>query len=390
MTVLREPWVDILQPVVPHYRLALFDSLFDRLNGKLRVRASRSDGGTISSVTVERPYLDLDHECVALLRGHLYWQRNMTLSDDARKGDVAVISGNPRYLSTIRFAESARKRGVGLVWWGHGWSPTSTPFNARIRHRLMSRMDAVLAYTEDEAVELRRLLPGVSVLGAQNAIDQSPIRRARQLWPDSRLDEFKVSHGLEQRRVLLFCGRLRREISTGIDLLIDAMSVLTQKDKSYLAVVIGDGQDRERLVSLTEQRGLAANFRWIGAEYEEGALAPWFLSSLCFVYPGSIGLSLLHAFGYGLPVITHGDRRRHGPEIAALVHEWNGLEFDAASPATLADEIRRLAGDTALRDRLSRNALETVTNRFSMDIMVDRFLSAIGIARSKSLRGEHA
>jgi glycosyltransferase involved in cell wall biosynthesis len=390
MTLAREPWVDILQPVVPHYRLALFDSLFDRLNGKLRVRASRNDGGTISSVTDARPYLDLDHDCVALLRGRLYWQRDMTLSDDARRGDVAVISGNPRYLSTFRFAERARKRGMGLVWWGHGWSPTSTRFNARIRHRLMSRMDAVLAYTEEEAIELRRLLPGVSVLGAQNAIDQSPIQRARQLWPESRLTAFKVTHGLEQRRVLLFCGRLRQEISTGIDLLIDGMSALTQNDKSWLAVVIGDGRDRERLVRLTEQRGLAGNFRWVGAEYEEGALAPWFLSSLCFVYPGSIGLGLLHSFGYGLPVVTHGDRRRHGPEIAALVHEWNGLEFDVASPTTLADAILRLAGDPALRDRLSTNALETVTNRFSMDGMVDRFLSAIGIARSKSLRGECA
>src|SRR5262245_51845150 len=100
MTVAREPWVDILQPVVPHYRLPLFDSLFDRLHGRMRVRASRSDGGTVSSVTVARPWLDLDHDCVALLRGHLYWQRDMTLADDAGKGDVAVICGNPRYLST--------------------------------------------------------------------------------------------------------------------------------------------------------------------------------------------------------------------------------------------------------------------------------------------------
>ena len=390
MTVAREPWVDILQPVVPHYRLALFDSLFDRLNGKLRVRASRNDGGTISSVTVERPYLDLNHDCVPLLRGRLYWQRDLALTDDARQGDVAVISGNPRYLSTLRFAQRARRRGLGLVWWGHGWSPTSTRFNTRIRHHLMSRMDAVLVYTEEEAVELRRVLPGVSVFGAQNAIDQSPIRHARQLWPDVRLREFKASHGLEDRRMLLFCGRLRQEISTGIDLLIDAMSVLTQNDPSYLAVVIGDGRDRERLVALAEQRGLAAHFRWVGAEYEEAALAPWFISAHCFVYPGAIGLGLLHAFGYGLPVITHGDRRRHGPEIAALVHEWNGLEFDAATPGALVDPIRRLAADPQFRDGLGRNALETVTSRYSIDVMADRFLSAIGIARSRSLRGENA
>ncbi|HTU65470.1 MAG TPA: glycosyltransferase family 4 protein [Steroidobacteraceae bacterium] len=386
MTVIGEPWVDILQPVVPHYRLPLFDSLFDRLNGKLRVRASRNDGGMISSVTVQRPWLDLEHDCVPLLRGRLYWQRDLTPRDDARQGDVAVIAGNPRYLSTFRFAERARRRGMGLVWWGHGWSPTSTRLHARIRHRLMARMDAVLAYTEEEAVELRRILPNVAVLGAQNAIDQTPIRRARAEWPEARLRGFRTTHALDGRRVLLFCGRLRQEISTGIDLLIDAMPALVRSDPSWLVVVVGDGKDRERLVKLTRQRGVADNFRWVGAEYEENALAPWFLSSLGYVYPGSIGLGLLHAFGYGLPVITHSDRRRHGPEIAALIPDWNGLEFDAASPATLADQVLRLSGDPALRERLGRNALETVTSRYSIDVMVDRFVSAIDIARSKSLR----
>ena len=40
----------------------------------------------------------------------------------------------------------------------------------------------------------------------------------------------------------------------------------------------------------------------LGSIYDEIELAPWFLTADAFVYPENIGLSILHAFGYGLPV----------------------------------------------------------------------------------------
>jgi glycosyltransferase involved in cell wall biosynthesis len=249
-------------------------------------------------------------------------------------------------------------------------------------------MDCILAYTEQEALELRQVLPpAVAVIGAQNAIDQGPIRVARTEWTKKNLQEFSTSNDLEGRRIVLFCGRLRNNPSTGVALLIEAMSILRKQNDSYLAVIIGDGEDRGPLMQLAEQHNLTAHVRWLGAQYEESSLAPWFLSSLCFAYPGPIGLSILHAMGYGLPVITHGDRRRHNPEIAALVNEWNGLEFLDGSATKLAEQIARIASDDAFRERLSVNARETSEQRFSLELMTERFLSAINAARDRSLRG---
>ena len=60
------------------------------------------------------------------------------------------------------------------------------------------------------------------------------------------------------------------------------------------------------------------SIRWLGALYEQEVMAPWFLSAKVFVYPGYIGLSIMHAMGYGLPVITHDNMDNQSPEVAAL------------------------------------------------------------------------
>ena len=46
-----------------------------------------------------------------------------------------------------------------------------------------------------------------------------------------------------------------------------------------------------------------------------------------FVYPGEVGLSLIHAMAYGLPCLVHSDRLKHMPEISIS----KGNEFDFLS-----------------------------------------------------------
>ena len=58
----------------------------------------------------------------------------------------------------------------------------------------------------------------------------------------------------------------------------------------------------------------------------------------CFVYPGEVGLSIIHAMSYGLPAIIHNNINHHNPEHAAFTNEVNGLVFDENNP-TLAFEL---------------------------------------------------
>ncbi|MES1195337.1 MAG: glycosyltransferase family 4 protein, partial [Steroidobacter sp.] len=366
--------VHVQQPTVPHYRVPFFDALSHLYDDRLVVSASRTMFDGPASAPVERDYLDLTHRCSAMLGGRIFWQHGLQLADGMDEGDVAVISANPRYLSTFKFAANARRRGMGLVWWGHGWSPTSRAWAMRVRSQLMSTVDAILLYSDAEVAEWRsRMPPSIAVIGAQNAIDQSQSKEQGTYWTAEKLLRFRNEQQLTGRKVLLFCGRLRTQPHTGADLLLKALAELLKSDAAYLAVIIGDGNDQQRLHSLAQALGIDSHVRWLGARYDETEIAPWFLCALCFVYPGPIGLSILHAMGYGLPVITHANRRRHNPEIVVLRDEWNGLMFEDGNVTDLAAKIAMLAADGELHQRLAANALATAHQDYTLDVMVRRF-----------------
>ena len=120
--------------------------------------------------------------------------------------------------------------------------------------------------------------------------------------------------------------------------------------------------------------------RFLGAVYDEMALAPWFLSADAFCYPANIGLSLLHAFGYGLPVITTDRNELQNPEIEALEPGRNGLVYKHDDLEALASTLERVIVDRPLRESLAAEALVTATQRFNLRTMVDGIEQAIRYA----------
>lgn len=377
--------VQIVQPVVPHYRVPLFDAIAAAPDVDLRLDASRQIPGSPASAAVIPTGTDLSHNCLVFANGRAFWQLGLRLRCGMSQGDVLVINGNPRYLSNYPLMLEARRRGVGVVWWGHGWSPTSTSGRARIRYQLMALADSVLVYTDEEIPVLEeRGIPRERLFAANNAIDERAIVEVRKKWPADRVARFGLQHGLTDRRLLLFAGRLRARPSCGLDLAIRAMPRLLGRDPSYLLAVVGDGDAGSSLRHLAGELGVAHAIRWLGALYDENLLAPWFLSSRCFVYPGAIGLSLLHSFAYGLPVVTHDQRTLHNPEIAALTNNMNGIMFRMGDAADLADKIQIVAGDDMTFRSMSNRALDTVTSKYSLGSMVSNFLGAVRHASWRS------
>jgi glycosyltransferase involved in cell wall biosynthesis len=148
---------------------------------------------------------------------------------------------------------------------------------------------------------------------------------------------------------------------------------------------VGTGEDLERLQRIAANLGIERNVSWLGEIYDEERLAPWFLKACCLLYPGAIGLTLLHAFAYGLPVVTHSSRRLHGPEIAALVDGENGLLFEKGNVEDLCSKVRGACDDAGRRRRLSECAFRTVREQYSMTAMIARFRTAVDEASRRSM-----
>lgn len=59
-------------------------------------------------------------------------------------GDVLVLPGNPRNLSSLILLVRGKFNGATIVWWGHYWSSTSRRWRQVLRSLVMAFADVIL------------------------------------------------------------------------------------------------------------------------------------------------------------------------------------------------------------------------------------------------------
>lgn len=376
--------VQIVQPLLPAYRVPLFRKLAEHDEFHVKVLAARSEPRTenLQSVETESEYADLEHPFKGFFGNRLLWQCRLRLDPKMSQGDVLVLSGNLRFLSNIRLMLKAKRRKVGVIWWAHGFSAHRTWLKDVIGKLIVRLSDVRLLYTDAEVEEYRRMgFAPDKLFATNNAIDQQAITDAMKVWPADRLNDFKRREQVSDKNLLLFCGRRTKSIS--LETVLAALARLKRADKKYCFVIIGSHDSNGRLDRKATELGLNDCVRWLGPVFDQHDLAPWFLSACCLVYPGPIGLSLLHAFSYALPVVVPRSAG-HGPEIAALHEGENGLMYRDGDAADLANKISAMSNH-AYRQKLGHEALRTVMTTYNMDMMVSRYVSAIKAASRASM-----
>lgn len=370
-------YLDIIQPTVPEYRLPLFSALSSRDDINLLVHASPTMMNSPKSIDGEYDWLDLSCEIIQIIPNRILWQKGLRIRNEKSCQRVLVISGNPRFLSNYVLWVKAKSIGIPVIWWGHGWSASSNWLTSKIRKLLMKFADVVMLYTEKEAENyIKSGFSSRRTIGINNSIDQSNTIKAIAYWGNDRLKKFKIENNINNKNVLLFCGRLTNK--TRLDILIKALKYLAKDN--ILLVIIGNGPKKDLYKKLAIENNVDKKVIWIDETYDEMKLAPWFLSAKCSVYPGSIGLSLLHAFGYSLPVITHDKRSKQMPEIAALIHGYNGLEYKYNEPQDLIKTIKSLIHSDKILNKMRENAQFTVKSKYSLENMVNNFYTAVQLA----------
>lgn len=183
--------VRIFQPIVPEYRTALFNGLGERYGENIEVWASAGEGQD-KSYPLQATRYDYNHPLVKF--GSLRWQRGFSLRG-LKKGDVVVICGDVHQLSSLWVAVMAKSRGIGVVWWGHHRTSTSTEIRVKIRLAIAKRLsDTFLAYTKTgvKYLEERGFKHG-RVFATGNTIDMKSVELAIAEWTNARLQ--KVSGG---------------------------------------------------------------------------------------------------------------------------------------------------------------------------------------------------
>lgn len=301
------------------------------------------------------------------------------------KADVVLLSWSTRYLSLLPGLIKARWNGVRTVLWGHGYSKAETRLRDRTRATLASLADALLFYNHTAAQMYidSGYAPPEQLFVALNTIDQDPIRSVRDAWlaEPAKLADFKKAQGLDGRPVVLFVSRLQPWNRT--DLLIRAAASLRARHPGLCVAIVGDGPASDSLRALSRELHLEDTVKFTGAIYGEDQLAPWFLSAHAFCYPANIGLSLIHALVYGVPVVTSREQRAQNPEIEAFRDGVNGLGFPQDELAGMTAALDRLLSDQTLQQTLAAGARTTVAHDYTISKMVDGLEAALRYAAAR-------
>jgi glycosyltransferase involved in cell wall biosynthesis len=290
--------------------------------------------------------------------------------------DVVVVDGNPRSLSRALTATVLRLLRRTVVLWTAGHSYGANPLTERARLWWTRMFDRLLVYTDAEVRYLRdKGFATQDIIALNNGLDQVQIDAATTGWSAPRLDEWRRQQNLSGRTVLLSCARL--DPKNRFEQMVTAMPEILRQVPNAIWCVIGSGTEEARLVSQVRDAGLSDRVRFVGELYEEIDLAPWFLSAAVFVHPAAIGLSILHAFGYGLPVVTHSTAEHHGPEFTAFTEGLSGRTYREHDIAGLASAVIGLVQDQAARSVMARHVRHVARAEYNVDVMVERFVTAV-------------
>ena len=175
-----------------------------------------------------------------------------------------------------------------------------------------------------------------------------------QSWGErGEVDAFRSKRGLPER-FILFVGTI--EPRKNVTRLIEAFASLRPCDFANLKLVIGGakGWFYQDVFARVEELGLEGEVMFPGY-IPVSELPLWYNAAELFVYPSlyeGFGLPLLEAMACGTPVVTANTSSL--PEVVGEA----GLTVDPLDVAGLAEAMRRVLDDEALRQEMRKRGLQ--------------------------------
>lgn len=357
------------------YRIGLLDRLATSPDIELKIYAGQASPGL--GAPPENPTVAVEVRPIV----NRFWPRNPlkvmwqsgALGVLTSGADVIVCQEVVSNLSVwaVRLLHRVFRKKLVLVGFFYRPDGFSKAVRLRdfLRRRLRASASALIAYTERGRLELMdggEAPDRIFVNG--NTLDTDKLLELATAVTESDRIEQRTALGIQDQHVLVFLGRLRP--IKRVEVAIEAVRLL---GPDFVLVVIGGGEEQERL----EAEAADTSARFVGLTYDEKEVARLLSIADLMVLPGSVGLTCIHGFASGLPVLTTSEAATtQTPEMAYVVDGENGFILQAADADLYARCIRELVGDRETMARLSAGAIATA-RELTMDRMAESYVAAI-------------
>ncbi|MAR92623.1 MAG: hypothetical protein CML06_17340 [Pseudomonadales bacterium] len=327
------PKVCVIQPILASYRDPIFRELNHLLGNELLVCASPAPTGF---GRIQNPVYEI-HDPGWKKLGMFSYMPVRSLRQLLRRSDRFIHFGDFKFLSLwflMFYCFFSHKK---LWLHGQGGYKRSGPLHRLVYSLSVFLCEGYICYTEYSAQALKKILPRSlrhKVIVVSNTLAMEPAECHRNPETGSSL---------------LYIGRLRK--GCGIELLLESAARLKLTVK-----VIGEGPAGY----VDKLKAQFPSARFYGGVFDPQQQEDIARDCMAGVYGGDAGLSVVHYMALGLPVIVHGDIKKHmGPEPSYVVDGVNGLVFLRGDVESLVNCIAQLRDSKALRQSLGEGALET-------------------------------
>jgi phosphatidylinositol alpha-1,6-mannosyltransferase len=198
----------------------------------------------------------------------------------------------------------------------------------------------------------------------------TPATDCSYFQPGKDVSSIQDKYSVKGKKVILTVGRL--DMRKGQDMVIRSLPVIIKEIPEVVYLIVGRGDDRERLVSIVEELSLKDHVYFAGGVHREEL--PLFYN-LCDLFimvsreleeTGNVegfGIVYLEANACGKPVIAG----KSGGVEDAVVDGYSGFVVNPKDPGAIQHAMLTLLKDKELALKLGRNGLERVREQFTWE-----------------------
>ena len=303
----------------------------------------------------------------------LIWQVGVIGLCLSKSMDIAIFLGDMHILTNWLASLICRVRGIKVLYWGHGFSGKEGFLKKFFRTWFNSLAHEHLLYGQRG----KNIMVGLGFIPSKlhvisNSLAYSEHFKLRSSFQHTKKE--KVFHFFKNPDLptLLFIGRLTP--SKEIYLLIEALYNLNAESLKYNLLIIGEGEEEEKLKELGYKAIEDKSLHFYGRSYNEKENSILIAHADLCVSPGNIGLTVIHCLSYGTPSATHNNFANQMPEYEAITPFETGFFFKENDLEDICEKIKGwFDSNTLKREEIRRKCYSKVDNYYNPEKQMDIF-----------------
>ncbi|MDQ3019390.1 MAG: glycosyltransferase [Bacteroidota bacterium] len=377
----------ILQRILPHYRVGFFKKFCEKFQGTKIIYGQPYNFEPLQNAAslnedyfIEKKNYYFDKAGRIFLSGvytHIFKYRPEIIISVFNVGNLNI------YILFILKKFFKFK----IILWSFGYDPLKgfnpgKRFADKVRLFLSQRADAVIFYWgQGRSIAAKFSKKTEHYFVAPNTLDTVRQIELKERFDMTGKEKIKPELGVKEKFHFVYVGRLLKDKQ--VDLLLKAFAIIENEKHDCRLTIIGDGPESENLKKLSNELELQ-NIFFAGEILDEETTGKWIYISEAFIMPGRLGLSVVHAFCYGTPVISmKKENFFHGEGVGYLKDSVNGFLVKDGDANQIAEKMMHIILTPELLKKLKQNAFDTIKNEASIENMLGGFEKAIRYVQEK-------